>query len=108
MMWMAPPSEGFDDKAGWDWGIFSQATEAATLAEDGLRRCLNLSYHLKPKWWFLEMPKSCLRRLPIMAGFNRGYPSRNRYTIKPGDFGGEGNHSHLILRPQAINKADRR
>src|SRR5258706_1894280 len=37
MVWMVPPSEGFDDKSGWDWGNFSPVTESATLAEDGLR-----------------------------------------------------------------------
>jgi hypothetical protein len=87
MVWMAPPSEGFDDKAGWDWSNFSPVTPGANLAEDGLRHCLNLAYQMKAKWWFLEVPKSCLRKLPIVAGFNRGYPSRNRYTLKPKDFG---------------------
>ena len=88
--WMAPPSEGFDDRAGWDWSNFSPVTPTATLAEDGLRHCLSLAYRMKAKWWFLEVPKSCLRKLPIMVGFNKGYPSRNRYTFKPRDFGGTG------------------
>lgn len=90
IVWMAPPSEGFDDKTGWDWSNFSPITPAAILAEDALTHCLNLARQMKATWWFLEAPKSCLRKLPVMAGFNRGYPSRNRYTFKPKDFGGAG------------------
>jgi hypothetical protein len=71
MVWMAPPSEGFDDKAGWD--NFSPVTPAATLAEEGLRHSLALAVKMRPKWWFMEAPKSYLRKLPVMAGFNRGY-----------------------------------
>ena len=90
MVWMAPPSQGFIDKSGWDWSNYSPITSSATSAENTLRQCLNLAYQMKATWWFLEVPKSCLRKLPIMAGFNRGYPSRNRYTFKPKDFGGSG------------------
>jgi len=90
MVWMAPPIDGFEDKAGWDWSNFSPVTPAASLAEEGLRHCLGLAWQMKPKWWFLETPKSCLRKLPVVAGFNKGYSSRNRYTFKPKDFGGTG------------------
>jgi hypothetical protein len=88
MIWMAPPTAGFEDKAGWD--NFSPVTEVATLAEEGIRRSLRLARQMQPKWWFMEAPKSYLRKLPLMAGFNRGDPSRIRYTIDPKNYGGTG------------------
>jgi hypothetical protein len=51
-------------------------------------KTINLIRELKPKWWFIENPTSILRTMPMMAGFNRGYPSRNRHTITHRDFGG--------------------
>jgi len=90
MVWMAPPSEGFADKSGWDSSNFAPITESATFAEEHLSQCLNLANQMKAKWWFLETPKSYLRQLPLMRGFNRGYPSRNRYTFKPKEWGGAG------------------
>jgi len=88
MVWMAPPSDGFEDSKGWD--NFSPVTPSATLAEQTVRDCLRLARSMRPSWWFMEAPKSYLRKLPMMAGFNRGDPSRIRYTIAPKDYGGTG------------------
>lgn len=86
MVWMAPPADGFEDKSGWE--NFSPVTPAAISAEKYFGGCLTLARIMRPKWWFIEAPKSYLRKLPLTAGFNRGDPSRIRYTITPKDYGG--------------------
>jgi len=90
IVWAAPPfSEVLSTKAEWENdGSFYPKTADAQLAIDQLRNTIGLLHALKPTWWFIEQPKSLVRNMPLLAGFNRGYPSRNRRTMRYDEFGG--------------------
>lgn len=86
IVWAAPPCRAFAAASAWKSG--EPATPEAEDALDLLGRTITLIAMTHPTWWFLETPKSPLRKMPLMAGFNRGYPSRNRHTIKHDEYGG--------------------
>lgn len=90
IVWAAPPfSPTFTDRKCWETdGSFEPATAEAAEAIAVVRSTIGLLTMLKPTWWFLESPKSLLRRMPLFAGFNRGYPSRNRLTFRSDEWGG--------------------
>jgi hypothetical protein len=77
IVWAAPPDTGIEPVDG-------AGEEAITV----FRATMNAIALMKPKWWFIENPKGILRTLPVVAGFNRGYPSRNRHTIRHDEYGG--------------------
>lgn len=91
IVWASPPdSSTFTNRACWENdGSFYPLTHEAEIAIGIIRNTISAITALKPKWWFLESPKSLLRSMPLFAGFNRGYPSRNRLTIKHNEFGGK-------------------
>ena len=87
IVWASPPDHAFSDRDNWE----KDGTPKTPDGEKALEifgTTINLIRELKPKWWFIENPKSILRTMPMMAGFNRGYPSRNRHTINHRQFGG--------------------
>ena len=93
IVWAAPPtSPTFTDLKSWHTdGSFAPATPEAEDAISLVRATLGLMTMLKPTWWFLESPKSLLRRMPLFAGYNRGYPTRNRLTFRSDEWGGSSN-----------------
>lgn len=90
VVWAEPPhSPTFADRDCWDKdGSFHPSTPEAEEAIALIRSTIGLMAALKPQWWFLAHPRSLLRSMPTFAGFNRGYPSRNRHTIRHDEFGG--------------------
>jgi hypothetical protein len=87
--WAAPPDAAFnpgDGELHWDahGGPLSPAAEEAM---EALGATLTLLNAIQPKWWFIENPYGPLRHFTLMAGFNRGYPTRNRITIDHADYG---------------------
>jgi hypothetical protein len=90
IVWAAPPSSpAFSDRNAWEAdGSFYPKTKKAEEAMALVRQTIGLITAIKPTWWFLEHPKSLLRGMPTFAGFNRGYPSRNRHTIRHDEYGG--------------------
>jgi len=88
--WAAPPAfPVFNDRKSWESdGSFYPLTPEAETGIAVIRKTVGLLSELKPTWWFIENPKSHLREMPLFAGFNRGYPSRNRYTIRHDEYGG--------------------
>lgn len=90
IIWAAPPvSPTFTDRKSWQTdGSFVPATSEAEDAIGLVRATIGLMTALKPTWWFLESPKSLLRGMPLFAGFNRGYPTRNRLTFRSDEWGG--------------------
>ena len=88
VVWASPPHSAFSAAAKGDWDdVGTPNTPEGEKAIEVFSKTINLIRELKPKWWFIENPKSILRKIPMMAGFNRGYPTRNRHTIKHRDFG---------------------
>lgn len=85
IVWAAPPDQGF---ASEHWNGIDPADEAGDTAMELFRATLAALNAIQPTWWFIENPKGPLRSLPILAGFNRGYPSRNRRTIRHDEYGG--------------------
>ncbi len=85
IVWAAPPANGFEAA---HWNGMDPVDETGELALQTFEATVSALSMLRPKWWFIENPKSVLRRLPIVAGFNRGYPSRNRQTIRHDEYGG--------------------
>lgn len=92
IVWAAPPdASAFHDPESWDKdGSFYPANPAAEQAVELFRSTISVITAMKPTWWFIEHPKSLLRKMPLTAGFNRGYPSRNRHTIRHDQYGGNG------------------
>ena len=90
IVWAAPPGfPVFRNRKEWsEDGSFSPLTAEAEQAMTVMRHTINLITALKPTWWFVENPKSPLRRMPLFAGFNRGYPTRNRLTFRSDEWGG--------------------
>lgn len=90
MVWAAPPdSPAFSDRKAWATdGSYSPETPEAEKAMAVMRNAINVMTALKPTWWFLENPKTLLRGMPLFAGFNRGYPTRNRLTFRSDEWGG--------------------
>ncbi len=86
IVWAAPPDTGFG-KEHWD-GI-DPVDAAGEAAMELFRAAMRAIYAMEPKWWFIENPKGPLRNLPVVAGFNRGYPSRNRHTVRHDQYGGK-------------------
>jgi hypothetical protein len=91
MVWAAPPDSAvFSDRKHWESdGSFHPATSEAETAMALVRRTINLTTAMNPTWWFLEHPRSLLRGMPTFAGFNRGYPTRNRLTFRSDEWGGK-------------------
>lgn len=91
VVWAAPPyHDVFRSAESWDSdGSLYPRTDEAQAAINIIRETVGLLAALKPTWWFIEHPKSLLRKMPLFAGFNRGYPTRNRQTIKHSQFGGK-------------------
>jgi hypothetical protein len=87
MVWAAPPDAGF---AREHWTGIDPADQEREAAMALFRMTMRALYEMDPTWWFIENPKGPLRSLPVLAGFNRGYPSRNRHTIRHDEFGGRG------------------
>lgn len=87
VVWAAPPDAGFQKS---HWSGSDPKDEFAKEAERIFGRAITLIAQMRPTWWFVENPKGLLRNLPMTAGFNRGYPSRIRQTIRHDEFGGEG------------------
>lgn len=88
IVWTAPPCEAFANAQDWAQGMAQ--TVSARQAEEVLGAAITLMSRLRPKWWFVETPKlDVIRKLPLMTGFNRGYPSRIRKTVTHGDYGSE-------------------
>jgi len=89
LLWSAPPDAAFnasDRDAHWDpYG--TPLTAVAEEAIETFRAALTLTTGLQPKWWFIENPYGPLRNFTLMAGFNRGHPTRNRITIDHADYG---------------------
>ena len=92
IVWASPPwSPLFLDTSAWaSDGSFAPENQQAEEAMELVRQTIRLITAMNPAWWFLEHPKSLMRRMPLFAGFNRGYPNRNRRTIVHQRFGGEG------------------
>jgi hypothetical protein len=92
IVWAAPPdAPAFHDPESWDKdGSFHPANSAAEKAVELFRSTISTITAMKPTWWFIEHPKSLLRKMPLTAGFNRGYPSRSRQTIRHDQYGGNG------------------
>ena len=90
IVWAAPPSSPtFKDRSSWETdGSFSPTSNEAEEAMTVMRATINLITEMKPTWWFLENSKSLLRKMPTFAGFNRGYPTRNRFTFRSDEWGG--------------------
>lgn len=86
LVWVRPPSHAFAGPGAWKGG--EPATPEAEEALAVLGRAITLMSRMQPTWWFVETPKSPLRKNPLMAGFNRGYPTRTRQTIKHDEYGG--------------------
>jgi len=86
--WAAPPASAFNQaemEAHWDrYG--GPLTPTAEQAMDCLRATLSTFSAIQPEWWFIENPYGPLRHFTLMAGFNRGYPTRNRMTIDHADY----------------------
>jgi hypothetical protein len=90
ILWAAPPSSpAFFDEGAWegDGSLYPKTTEAED-AMELVRHTIRLIFEIRPTWWFIEHPKSLLRGMPAFAGFNRGYPTRNRQTIRHDEYGG--------------------
>jgi hypothetical protein len=88
VVWSAPPCEAFLKAQDWSEGL--PKTDEARMAEEVLGAAITLMSRLQPKWWFIETPKlTLLRKLPLMTGFNRGYPSRTRKTVAHRNYGAE-------------------
>lgn len=92
IVWAAPPdAAAFVNPGSWTTdGSFAATDAAAEEAIATFGKAVTLVALLKPTWWFIENPKSLLRKMPITAGFNRGYPSRIRHTIRHDQYGGNG------------------
>lgn len=90
IVWAAPPyCPVFRDRKSWEAdGSFHPLTSEAEDAVTIIRKTISLLSELEPTWWFIEHPKSYLRKMPLFAGFNRGYPTRNRQTIRHNEYGG--------------------
>jgi hypothetical protein len=90
IVWAAPPtSPAFSNRKAWaSDGSFTPETPEADQAMALVRQTIGLITAIQPKWWFLEHPKTLLRDMPLFAGFNRGYPTRNRRTIRHDEYGG--------------------
>jgi hypothetical protein len=86
VVWAALPDTAFTDRKIWEKDGTS-LTPAAADAMEVLSQTINLIREMRPKWWFIENPRSLLRGFPVMAGFNRGYPTRNRHTIDHSEYG---------------------
>lgn len=87
VVWACPPDSAFTERANWDKEGYAQTPDGEKAMEI-FSKTINLIRELKPKWWFIENPKSILRTMTMMAGFNRGHPTRNRHTIDHRQFGG--------------------
>jgi len=92
VVWAAPPgAEAFKRPESWESdGSWAPRDAAAERAVATFRAAVGLITQIKPTWWFIENPRSFLRDMPLVAGFNRGYPSRTRRTIRHDQFGGNG------------------
>jgi hypothetical protein len=90
IVWASPPdSPTFKNRECWESdGSFYPVTQEAEAAITTIRNVIGTMTALKPTWWFMEHPKSLLRSMPLFAGFNRGYPTRNRHTIRHDEYGG--------------------
>lgn len=57
----------------WQGGFraYIPKTDAAKFSLLMVQKTLDLITELKPKWWWLENPRGVLRKLPIMAPFER-------------------------------------
>jgi hypothetical protein len=84
VVWAAPPDTAeFHYPECWEKdGSYVPIGPAAENAVDLFRKTIALITMMKPTWWFIENPKSLLRTMPLIADFNRGYPTRTRRTIK--------------------------
>ena len=90
IVWARPPAfPAFAEQSCWEQdGSYFPVTPEAEQAIAIVRATINAITALNPTWWFMEHPKSLLRSMPTFAGFNRGYPSRNRQTIRHDEYGG--------------------
>ena len=86
IVWAAPPDAGFREE---HWNGIDPGDSAAEAAMELFRATMRAIYAMEPKWWFIENPKGPLRNLPLLAGFNRGYPNRNRRTVRHDEYGGD-------------------
>lgn len=86
IVWAAPSGAGFEAA---HWNGIDPTDKAGEQALEIFRATISAISMLNPKWWFIENPKSVLRGLPVVAGFNRGYPTRNRHTIRHDEYGGQ-------------------
>jgi len=89
IIWAALPDQTFNFPGGeghWDeYGFpISEAAKEARSSYEGMQRIFR---ETDVQWWFIENPYGPLRHFPAMAGFNRGYPTRNRITIDHSDYG---------------------
>lgn len=90
IVWAAPPAfPALNERAHWatDGSWYPETAEAEN-AMTVIRQTIGIITALNPTWWFLENPKSLLRGMPLFAGFNRGYPTRNRLTFRSDEWGG--------------------
>jgi hypothetical protein len=108
IVWASPPDEGF---APEHWSGTNPRDDAGTMAIATMQVGIAAINAMDPKWWFIESPKGLLRSLPTFAGFNRGYPTRNRRTIRHDEYGGNSpretdvwtNAYWWIPRPEVAN-----
>lgn len=71
VLWASPPCTGFSVAAlGKNWnknnGIFHPKSESAVHGMLLMKKTLELINELQPKYWYIENPRSVLRKLPMM------------------------------------------
>ena len=67
ILWASPPCTSFSQSGVWKhWDYFEPKTDFAVLSLELIRKTIEIIKSAKPKYWFIENPRSILRKFPEM------------------------------------------
>jgi len=67
ILWASPPCTSFSQSGVWKhWDYFAPKTDFAVQSLELIRKTIELIDELEPRYWFIENPRSILRKFPEM------------------------------------------
>ena len=67
ILWASPPCTSFSQAGVWKhWDYFKPKTDFAVQSLELIRKTIEIIREMKPKYWFIENPRSILRKFPEM------------------------------------------
>jgi hypothetical protein len=89
ILWLSPPCTTFSQAGVWrHWNYQEPKSESAIIALSMIRESIRLIKVIQPRFWFLENPRSVLRKFPEMQNLPRKevcYCRYGEFRMKPTD-----------------------